>query len=233
MLTIFECYLNDVRLMFDAVCPGLLGGIFFKQTNETPPYYNILVKKARDAFDADTSAENGVGPWKLGMLSAALLLWDILWSVVVVEFREQKLLVKAEHVERAFMLLQIQDGLRNAFRELKGPEGAKTSVSQGRDFEGLDATGCVKHTELVRRLLTRASRGSSGEGFQVHSKQIFRIFPKAEKSNVKASVFLFRKLAGQCPETIGSFDVQNDCLQFALPPPRSKRHVRERSYQIL
>ena len=44
--------------------------------------YNIKVKTARDSDDADAGAEWGIAPWKLGMLSASLLLWDILWGVI-------------------------------------------------------------------------------------------------------------------------------------------------------
>ena len=50
--------------------------------------YNIKVKTARDSDDADAGAEWGIAPWKLGMLSASLLLWDILWGVVKPLYKE-------------------------------------------------------------------------------------------------------------------------------------------------
>ena len=45
-------------------------------------FYNILVKKARDDYDADSGAENGIGPWKVGMVACVLLLWGILWQAI-------------------------------------------------------------------------------------------------------------------------------------------------------
>ena len=41
---------------------------------------NVRVKQARDLADADTGAEYGIAPWKLGQLSSALLMWDFLWK---------------------------------------------------------------------------------------------------------------------------------------------------------
>ena len=50
--------------------------------------YNVKVKTARDSDDADAGAEWGIAPWKLGMLSASLLLWDILWGATKPLYKE-------------------------------------------------------------------------------------------------------------------------------------------------
>ena len=52
--------------------------------------YNVKVKQARDSDDADAGAEWGIAPWKLGMLSASLLLWDILWRIIKPMFMEAR-----------------------------------------------------------------------------------------------------------------------------------------------
>ena len=43
-------------------------------------YFNILVAQAWEDEDIGQAAQMGACPWKLGMLSAALALWDVAWE---------------------------------------------------------------------------------------------------------------------------------------------------------
>ena len=43
--------------------------------------FNIRGHSLRRGKEADKSAEEGIAPWKIGMLAACLLLWDIMWKV--------------------------------------------------------------------------------------------------------------------------------------------------------
>ena len=40
--------------------------------------FNIRGHALRRGKEADKSAEEGIAPWKIGMLAACLLLWDIM-----------------------------------------------------------------------------------------------------------------------------------------------------------
>ena len=42
--------------------------------------FNIRGEQLRSGHDADASAEKGISPWKIGMLSACLYMWDVLWE---------------------------------------------------------------------------------------------------------------------------------------------------------
>ena len=180
-------------------------------------YYNVLVKKSRDEMDADTGAENGIGPWKLGMLACALLLWDILWKIVVPQFKEAKWFIKKNHVQRAFKLLQIHDGIRNAFRTMDAPPTAK--MGSDMDHDGLSMPMALKHTEIARRILMKATpKEGSADSYIAHSKIIFRILEKKEaEGKEKPSLKWFRAIAKSCPEVIGKFDEATDVLEFSLP----------------
>ena len=43
--------------------------------------FNIRGKQLRRYKSADKSAEEGIAPWKIGMLAACLYLWDVMWEV--------------------------------------------------------------------------------------------------------------------------------------------------------
>ena len=43
--------------------------------------HNMRGASLRKGANADKSAEEGISPWKIGMLSACLLLWDLGWKV--------------------------------------------------------------------------------------------------------------------------------------------------------
>ena len=181
-------------------------------------FYNVLVKKSRDEKDADGGAENGIGPWKLGMLACALLLWDILWKIIV-PANNEKWTIKKDHVQRAFRLLQIQDGIRNSFRTMDAPPTTNTVVSTDMDHDGLVMAMALKHTEIARRILMKADlKEGTADSYTVHAKIIFKIFEKKEiQGSLKPSIKWFRAIAKNCPEVIGKFKEAEDVLEFSLP----------------
>jgi len=59
-------------------------------------------------------AEYGIAPWKLGMLSALLLLWDVLWGTIVPDYNESnEWLIRSHHVYRAHDFLMILMRIRS------------------------------------------------------------------------------------------------------------------------
>ena len=97
--------------------------------------YNIRVKCSRDALDADGAAEWGTSPWKLGMLSASLLLWDVMWGEGVPEWK-----VTQKHVQRAFKLMQILDAIRDGFRGTDA-SAARDTLPKAIPWNGEEASG--------------------------------------------------------------------------------------------
>ena len=43
--------------------------------------FNIRGKYFRRSKCADKSADEGISPWKIGMMAACLLIWDVMWDV--------------------------------------------------------------------------------------------------------------------------------------------------------
>ena len=59
-------------------------------------------------------AEYGIAPWKLGMLSALLLLWDVMWGTIVPDYNESnEWLIRSHHVYRAHDFLMILMKIRS------------------------------------------------------------------------------------------------------------------------
>jgi hypothetical protein len=191
-------------------------------------FYNILVKQARDDFDADSGAENGIGPWKVGMIATLLLLWDILWGVVVPAFKEEGWQITSEHIERAYKFMTIQDKIKNAFRTLQVEKGGGTdeadakadgATDDDRDLETCVAVQNVKTTEIARRMLCKGTEGETAGTYIIHSRRAYSLFTGKEttKRKVKVSVSAFRDIAKACPETLGSYAINTDLLTFTMP----------------
>ena len=148
---------------------------------------NVRVKQARDLADADTGAEYGIAPWKLGQLSAALLMWDILWKDVVPMFREGPWLVQPDHVRRASKLLRILDAIRLGLRNLGAvpAQNAEGVISKELDT---NAPGCPEvvgttTSEIARRMLCSAgvvSRDGDAIQCKSHTVHAYRLFTKGE-----------------------------------------------------
>ena len=43
--------------------------------------FNIRGKHFRRCKSADKSADEGISPWKIGMMAAFLLIWHVMWKV--------------------------------------------------------------------------------------------------------------------------------------------------------
>ena len=73
--------------------------------------FSIRGSLMRTSKNASEGAEEGISPWKLGMLAACLLLWDVMWRRVAPYCRE-KWTVQVAHLRRAYTLLAIFTSIR-------------------------------------------------------------------------------------------------------------------------
>lgn len=189
--------------------------------------YNIKVKQARDENDADSGAEWGIAPWKLGQFSAAILLWDIMWGVKVPMYKEVPWVIELQHVTRAYKLMSILDQIREGFRTncikdaavIVGAAAAVSAkLSEDRDLEGCTHVNGTWGTEIARRILFRSQPvGVSGE-HKCHSMKTFQLFTPKERARVeKVPVSVFREIAKLCPAVLGKFDTELDALVWCLP----------------
>ena len=191
--------------------------------------YNIKVKQARDANDADAGAEWGIAPWKLGQLSAALLLWDIMWGAKTPtpKFKEEPWEVELQHVERAYKLMSILDGVREGFRtnrireaELVAgiPEALAAKNGEDRDIPNCPSLSGTWGTEISRRMLFKSAPTDIAGEYKCHSVKTFQLFTKKEQAKVgKMTVYMFRDIAKACPPVLGRFDEGQDSLLWKLP----------------
>ena len=59
--------------------------------------FSIRGAQQRTSKNAAEGAEEGISPWKLGMLAACLLLWDVMWRRVIPYCRETWTVQVATH----------------------------------------------------------------------------------------------------------------------------------------
>ena len=132
-------------------------------------YFNISVFQAREVSDIDGGATLGICPWKLGMLSAALGLWDILWDqregCVYEEENEgqeghKDIVITGDVIDRGFGLLElllsvermlarkIADGT-SSFSDAKGIPKEQPDF----DFDPACLDAKLKDSMVARRLL--------------------------------------------------------------------------------
>ena len=133
-------------------------------------YFQIQVKEARDKGDIAGGSEKGAAPWKLGMLSACLYLWDITWATVNPSADAEILYIGKEHVMRAFKLLLILDKIASGFRET--PEDQEKAVSSGGeecdvDFSPKIMPHGVRDTDVARRLIMKCMVETCSQMLQV------------------------------------------------------------------
>jgi hypothetical protein len=185
--------------------------------------YNIKVATARAANDADNGAEYGIAPWKLGQLSACLLLWDILWGVKRMQYREQAWEVEIGHIQRANLLMAIFDGIREGIKtktvadEFTQNE-AMHCLAGDRDLPGCPSVRGTKTTEIVRRLLFKSTAGADPTHWVCPCSKSFQAFTRKEFETVgKMTSAGFRNIAKVCPPIIGHFDATGDMLMFEVP----------------
>ena len=190
-------------------------------------YYNIQVKKARDDNDPDKGAEFGIGPWKLWMLSGCLFLFDLTWGKLGALYKGIPWVIEESHVERAFELATILDGIRVAFRQnrsLSDPVGleeleeAICTLGEDRELEGVTTVDNVMGTEIARAIPWKGIRGrreaDSGE-LEIPANKTWALFPAKvvkERKMGKISVHVFREVARACPGVLGRFDEEADAL---------------------
>ena len=177
-------------------------------------WFQIQVKKARDDADINAGAEKGSGPWKLGMLCAMILLWDILWgAVTTVE-------ITKEHVLRAFALLEIFDGINSGLRgQTPPPETPSVGRKADFDFEP-KAASCKTDTEIARRILKLGRLVN--DSYEASVRVIWNLFTKAELAgDEKLCTPDFRGIADACPKALGEYNKEKDALIFKDPSTMS------------
>ena len=188
--------------------------------------FNIKVKQARDDGDVDQGAELGAAPWKLGMLSASLLMWDILWGDVTPHYREETWLVEISHVRRAQKLMTILQGIQSGLREKGAPDGqedntvAEAATDGDKDLAGCPVVEGAKTTEIVRRILSKGQPGSAPREYMTHTTRTFSLFSRKEKQDrhlTGFNVYKFRDICKAMPPALGRFDPEKDCFVFVLP----------------
>ena len=184
-------------------------------------FYNVKVKLARDGNDADAGAEWGIAPWKLGQLSACLLMWDMLWGTQVHLYDEQQWTVQVSHIKRAYLFMDILDKIREGFRHGEVQDDAVLGAAVGADSQlpGCPVVQGTTTTEIVRRALCKGSPvpGSPGE-YRSHSSRAFTMFTAKERQTVgKVPVQVLRDILVKCPEVLGKWEGGVDSLVFRLP----------------
>ncbi|CAJ1432829.1 unnamed protein product [Effrenium voratum] len=207
-------------------------------------YFNILVAEARSEQDIGLGAQMGACPWKLGMLSGALMMWDISWEQADVPVSPTGGIIKipASVVARAFGLLEILESIV-AIMAGRGASSAFSSVhaaaeaARKKDASDEDALTAMlaetkpdgnwepraQHTGILdtvffRRLLTKGERSKEdGEVYIVRSRSVYNV--QRNKDTVERSLTLadFRTLAKAVPSLLGQFDAPTDSLRFRLP----------------
>lgn len=194
--------------------------------------YNIRVKVARDACDADSAAEFGTSPWKLGMIAASLYLWDIMWGAIVPPFKETPWVLQAEHLERAFQLMEILELTRDSFRHKAGavvgagaaedledaPEAARHS---GQDHDLPDVASVEGHlgSAIARRILSKATQMPESDTWVVKARSAFALFrQKGSEGKGKITLPIWRSICKAAPPAMGTYDQTADHFTFTIPP---------------
>ncbi|CAK0797938.1 unnamed protein product, partial [Prorocentrum cordatum] len=210
-------------------------------------YYNIMVKTARDANDPDKGAKNGIGPWKLGMIAACLLLADIMWNQVEFVYKGMPWVIQGTHMERAFKLAGILDGIRTAFRDDAAVErlavgdiaDALTATRADKELDNVKIVKNMPGTEIARRMLCKTyaftveDDGGSREALVVPASRAHGLWTVKEAKDRdvgKMSVHVFRGVANACPPKLGRYDADIDALVLgpeALPDGEPSMEFKE------
>ena len=106
------------------------------------------------------------------MLAGALFLSDLMWGGDgQALYREVPWMLTADHINRAFQLCTLLDGIREAFRSGSAPQHVSpddiTRALAGendRNFAGTVTVENTTHTEMARRILAKASKGRASDG---------------------------------------------------------------------
>ena len=202
-------------------------------------FFNIKVKLSRDNDNADEGAEQGTAPWKLGMMAGALLLWDVMWDVGPVAYKEQRWTVRADHVHRAFMLIEICAGIREIL--VDRPDASQTvpggpDHDDDRNLPGVKEVRGITHQRLCSRMLSRCVDASKlGERFKDHETKLVcqsvichKLVTSAERGKggvENVPVAVWRQLAGACSAPLDTFDANLDSLLVARPEDASDAYT--------
>ena len=135
--------------------------------------FNVRANSCRRGKEADKAADEGISPWKIGQLAAALLLWDIMWNVITIAFKEQ-MLIQQCHIDRAFLLMSIFTEIRvqvQSYGQIANPETLParqdySSEDQAR-VDGMPVLpNGYKFTEFLRKFLSRGKPYGDDESWE-------------------------------------------------------------------
>ena len=209
-------------------------------------YFNIRVKLCRDAGKIHDGARAGACPWRLGMLSAALTLWDLAWEQSAEKPDASPITIDVNVVERAFGLLEILESIpallageessavfsEHVVRERPvGPTdeealAARMTRNRKPDFSFPERAqqSDLKDSDFARRLLLRAKpvQGCVNQ-FQTPARMVCQIVnaKDAREMTAKPTLADARRIMGAIPEALGKFDEENDVLGVTVPPQGS------------
>ena len=149
---------------------------------ESSVHGNARTEAARDSGDADAGAEWGAAPWKLGMLAAALFMWDVMWGTERPLYREVDWTISSSHIDRASLLMQILGGIRSGFQgnpELAcvagaaGMDGDTEARGEGEDWQSptLRVVPNTPTTLIARRMICKAQRSSALETYTIATRR--------------------------------------------------------------
>ena len=208
-------------------------------------YFNISVFQAREVSDIDGGATLGICPWKLGMLSAALGLWDILWDqregCVYEEKnegqeRQKDIVITGDVIDRGFGLLElllsvermlarkIADGT-SSFSDAKGIPKEQPDF----DFDPACLDAKLKDSMVARRLLERLSpvQGTVGT-YKVHKGQMYKLTSKQESTDgTKYGGADFKALGLRLTRALGSMNPQADEITIVFPPDDADPELKQ------
>ena len=185
-------------------------------------WFQIKVKLNRDKNNSSAAAEAGAAPWKLGMLSAMIFLWDMMWrDGEAAQAAAVPLLIAEEQVHRAYGLLEVFNAVSEGFRgDGDAPEPEKEQPRTDFNLEPRAQESAFLDSDVARRILLKgaAVRDGPDDQFEVSSRAAWSLFSKKELGKEdKFSVHFFRAVAKRCPEVIGKFDEELDALVFHVP----------------
>ena len=176
--------------------------------------FNVRCAHFRTSASPDDASEEGIMPWKLGMLAACLYLWDVMIGVCKPSFKEGWV-VEVAHVARAFKLLAIYTNIRLGFKAgivADADMPARVDYThQDRNHAGLEKLpGGLWHSEWFRRLFARGKWTADGKHLDIGINDGQKLYNASDvRSKVKVPLSLIRSNFDKVDSCLGAWVVAN------------------------